>query len=126
MLKFALMTAPRRTSSTAVLSIKTHIGVWLFALCLVATQLLGLLHSVAHAGVNQVADHWVAAKVVYAADHSCVLFDALALTSCAGPATPLSMPAATIGYFFLARHIARVFSADSLAFQSRAPPAPLS
>ena len=126
MLKFVPMSAPRRTSSTAVLSIKTHIGVWLLALCLVATQLLGLLHSVAHAGVNQVADHWVAAKVVYAAEHSCVLFDALALSSCAGASTPPALFAATTGYFFLADHIARVFSADPLAFQSRAPPAPLS
>jgi hypothetical protein len=125
-LKFAPMSAPRRKHSTAVRSIKTHIGLLLLALCLVGTQLLGFSHRVAHAGVNPSTDHEVAAKVVYAAEHSCVLFDALALASCAGPATLLPLLAASIGYFFLARHIARVFSADPLAFQSRAPPAPLS
>jgi hypothetical protein len=88
--------------------------------------MLGLLHSVAHAGINPVNDPDAAAKVVFATEHNCVLFDALALSSCAGPSAPPALLAAAPVYFFLARHIALVFSADPLAFQSRAPPASLS
>ena len=126
MLKFEPMSAPRRTGPTALQLTRTHFGVWLLALCLVGTQMLGLLHSVAHAGVNPIADAGAAAKVVYTTEHNCVLFDALALSSCAGPSTPPALFAAVSIYFFLARHLALVFSADPLAFQSRAPPASLS
>ena len=126
MLKFAPMSAPCQTHPAAVQSIRTSIGVWLIALCLVGTQLLGLLHSVAHAGTNQVSDSGATVKVVYATEHNCVLFDALTLSNCAGPATTPSLPAATIGFFFLARLVELVLSADPLGFQSRAPPAPLS
>ena len=125
MLKFEPMSAPRRTAPTALQLTRTHFGVWLLALCLVGTQMLGLLHSVAHAGINPI-DSATAAKVVYTTEHNCVLFDALALSSCAGPSTPPALFAAAPVYFFLTRHIALVFSADPLAFQSRAPPASLS
>lgn len=105
-----------------------RIGYWLLALCLVGTQLIGLVHSIVHSGALQshVIENSIAAQKAFAVDHSCTLFDALALGSCAGT-TDVCLPAGEKPAFFLPLHNTTPVVANApTPFRSRAPPSLLS
>lgn len=110
------------------------LGTWLLAVCLLGTQWLGLTHAIEHrshmggvwsstqAGEGTAKPLTTAATKAAAVEHNCALFDALALSSCAGtpvmlsvaPPQPLALRAIAILF--------PVFLAVSSPYQSRAPP----
>ena len=115
------------------------LGTWLLAVCLLGTQWLGLTHAIehrSHAGTTgttatgfdtmaRMAGGIAAGKAAKgaAADHNCTLFDALALSSCAGVAAVPALPQPAPVALQPSAVALPVFLAASSPYQSRAPPA---